>query len=539
MRRALGLLLFGGLLFSQNPYYLKTAEEGRRAMLAKDWALASDLLEISAFGFLDSDAHLAQALVQLTYASYRAKQPERMKMALQRLHAHFGESLAKPEAVSVEEWQVFLLLGQGDLELLDLLQGATPQAMESYLERHPAELRVWRQYLPLAHSSDRWDKIFRKWLNRLSGPVAEEMLLFLVVQGNLKDCRMLADALVRLNAQNSLANEFLGNRAVEARNFVKARDHYALVTEWRLEESTRHRKSLPNQSLPSAKQESAAGEPEEPTQVPGKSVRSTSSSAPQGELDPSRQKKGEEIRALMAKGDLKAAAESLRLLGQENPSDVLYIELYAEYCHRKGDFKLLIETLSSLQTRTARSKFYLAAALLEEQHFEEAGLLLSELDLKEFPELPVLRERSEAGRRALRQGLENERDALAAQLKEAKDQERWQRFIYLLMELGDWKAAEQEIQSYRAAFGGPAANYFKARLELQRGQFGAAASQFSDLANGGFTSFDTFFFGGMAFLRAGNFPLADYMLQRAHKDTPGRAHQIQVMLEQIRKRKSP
>lgn len=506
-------------------------------MVAKDWALACDLLEISAFGFLDSDEPLAQALIQLTLASYRANQPDRMKMALQRLHAHFGETLARPATLGEEEWEAFQLLRQGDAELLGLLQGAPLSAMESYLERHPAELRVWQSYLPLVHATERWDKVFRKWLNRLPGPAAEQMLLFLAEQGNSKDARQLAEAMVRSSAQNGLANEYLGNRAAEARQYEKARSHYALVTQWRFPESTRLRETMPTQA-PAGKQQGATeGEPHQPGT--GRNVETTSSTAALPLAEQTRQRKGEEIRALMAKGDLKSAAESLRLLGQENPSDVLYIELYAEYCHRKGDFKLLIETLSALQTRSPRSKYFLALALVEEQHFDEALLLISELDGGRFPELPALRERAEAGGRRYRQGLESERDALAVQLKQGKDQERWQRYIFLLMELGEWKTAEQEIQSYRATFGGPAANYFKARLEFQRGQFGAAASQFSDLANGGFTSFDTFFFGGAAYLRAGNFPLADYMLQRALKENPGRAPQIQAMLEQIRRRKAP
>ncbi|MCB1049044.1 MAG: hypothetical protein H6510_00800 [Acidobacteria bacterium] len=513
MVRLIGLFVVVGWLHAQNPFYLRTFEDGQRALAEKNWPLAITFLEISSFGFLDEDEMFVKALVQLSFAYDKVQNKEKRDEVLFRIRSYFGQNFEKPEGISDDQWRTFQLLSTGKPELVKLVESNDFNALDSYLAVNPETPELWSRYLSLAKTKDQWERARKKALTANQAEFPKGALLEAATRGLKEDATALAERLLRLDGKSSLANEYLGNRAVEKKDWARAERFYQSVTQWSLAESQAMRSLLAQHNA-------------NPSPAPNNPPKSTAST--------NRQDRASAVRAQLDRNDLKAAADGLRSLGEENASDAIYMELYAEYCYRKGDDQLLVDSLGALQTRTPRIRYFLALSHARLGHHQLAYDLLNELSGSDFPELEAKKAELAAQLQKKNSNLSEERRVLERQLSGQKEQSSWQRLIYVLMELNEWTQAQSELSEYQTVFGGMVGNYFRARLDLFHGDFEAAGHQFSELANAGFQQMDTFYFGGVAFFNAKQWALADYMFQRALKGPSEHEKQIQVYLTELR-----
>ena len=212
---------------TQHPFYWQRLEDGRLAMSQGNWELAEKLLEIAAFGLMEDETALSEIWVRMVLVKSRDQNKDSFE-AITLADRALGKEPVKPDAISAEEWDEFLIITEKKAPRIP----EDHERLKAYVLKYPDNKEGWRALIK-AEMATKDKRSLRKTLDdalkRFPGDVGflENRLLFSVV--HRENAGKYATALMKVDPGSSLAHEFLGNEAMKKGAYEQARAHYRAI----------------------------------------------------------------------------------------------------------------------------------------------------------------------------------------------------------------------------------------------------------------------------------------------------------------------
>ena len=386
------------LLCGQDAFYLQALEDGKNAMADGKWAVASQHLEIAAFGLLDQPALLAETYVRLSLVAEGKGDTEMQAQFREKAAALLGDPAQKPAGLPLVLWKRYLGLSRIKTEAVEPLVVVDP----------PAEIvedeAFWLQQI-LDHLAEREysraEKAIEDGLAHYpeSLPLLERAINFSVRYNRARYAREYSDRALKLDPNCSIANEYLGNRAVKDRRYEAAKAHYAKVTahsfgataslQQRLKESY-------SSKTPGEQQTTVLDTPPEAAiENPADEANKLSQQIARMEADIAAEPNNVEnqydlVSLYFAAGDLTKARRTLRTLGRSEYQNPRYAEYFAQYYYLRQDYRKNISNFAGKSRVTPKTRLYLGLSYYQLGEYKQAATTLAELDRGQFPELEAV-----------------------------------------------------------------------------------------------------------------------------------------------------
>lgn len=308
MMRFVTLMLLSLSLLSlshaQHPFYKQLLDQGNAAMTMKKWDLADRYLEIAAFGLMEDNDALATAYMRLVIVNKAMENDGKVLEYVAKVNRVMRAGIKKPATLSAAHWEEYqVIAGLKAPPPPPLPKNA--KDLEAFLRLNPDRLDAWLALVEADKSARATKKRSRFETALEAHPKSKELLEraldFAAREDRGRGAKDHAEALLKLEASNPLANEVLGNIAAKAKDYDKAVAYYDKAGRLRLSESTslekKTRDALEKEKEQKAREEERAKKAEE---------------ARQAKLREDEEKEAEKARLAKAREDAKKKAADAR-----------------------------------------------------------------------------------------------------------------------------------------------------------------------------------------------------------------------------------